>query len=643
MERFLLFGAKRYRWLTWMAAISCVMCFVGCTEERPAVIERPAFEVWNSSTLEIDKIEVTDSSTVLYCKAYYAPQQWIRISRESYIRESGTDEKLIATGSVGITLGEEFYMPDSGETYFKLTFPPIRKNVTRIDFIESDCSDCFKTWGIRLSRDDKVQYSSAPVEVADKVLPELVFSTEPARLSGKIIGYRKEIMSEVTVLNRDILTDEDQDITIPIAEDGTFSIEMPAGLPHIVQTSLGSVFLTPGKETRIVYDLIKKSRIQSRLRIDDIPAEHNYVYLEGSPVTFGEIETVNLAGQLNYTEMFSAVVGLNPDKYKEYILGLVKEKIENATKSNASANVQLLAEKSAKISLFRLLTDYEGFVSAAHSYVSKKQMDSSKLKLEKPSKNYYSFLKELTDDRMAYTSNYSAIVGDIYSWDILSSPAGNESVVKRFASFKAKAVPLIGTDKGLLFDLIQAKMYGEQLGKLKFYTDAEKKEIKTVFAQQPQYAEALLAVNEKLIQLVASGKSLTNEVPDVADAQLFDAILAKYKGKTVLFDFWATWCGPCMQAMETIKPLKEELKGKDVVFVYLTGPSSPIGTWYKKIPDIHGEHYRVSDSQWKALSKQFDIQGIPTYLVYDKNGTQLQKFVGYPGNEVLQELLQGED
>src|SRR5690606_40707406 len=47
-------------------------------------------------------------------------------------------------------LGEHFFMPESGQTSFKLFFPPLDPKITKIDFIESDCDDCFKIWGIQL-------------------------------------------------------------------------------------------------------------------------------------------------------------------------------------------------------------------------------------------------------------------------------------------------------------------------------------------------------------------------------------------------------------------------------------------------------------------------------------------------------------
>ena len=130
-------------------------------------------------------------------------------------------------------------------------------------------------------------------------------------------------------------------------------------------------------------------------------------------------------------------------------------------------------------------------------------------------------------------------------------------------------------------------------------------------------------------------QAVVNKTPDVPQEKVFDAILDKYRDKVVVVDFWATWCGPCMQAMKAIRPLKSEMEGKEVVWLYLTGETSPLKTWTKTYPDISGEHYRVNEKQWNYWGKTFNIKAIPTYIIYNRQGKQLSKYTGFPGVEVM--------
>jgi len=121
-----------------------------------------------------------------------------------------------------------------------------------------------------------------------------------------------------------------------------------------------------------------------------------------------------------------------------------------------------------------------------------------------------------------------------------------------------------------------------------------------------------------------------HETPNVKNEDLFYTIIKKYKGKVVLIDFWATWCGSCLSAMDIAKPYKEKLKNEAIEFVYITGNSSPLKTWEAAVVGINGNHYRLNKEQWTDVLTMFNVTGIPHYLFIDKQGNIIRDDLHFP-------------
>ena len=631
------------------------IALASCTEKRPPVVEFPAFDTWNSSTLEISKIEMSDSATVLHIDAFFRPHNWIRIDKNTYIRESGTDNRLIITHSEGIPLDEEYYMPESGTTSFKLFFPPLPPHVTKIDFIESDCENCFKTWGVSLIPGKKIKMEPIPAELAKQAnqpLPEMTFSSQKAIISGKFLGYHDGLSyKNITVYEPGILTGNSSQANIQVEADGSFRGEVSVGFPGVVYTNFGnSLFMVPGKETKVYIDLKKQGRFQSKLRTDKEPGDSLFIYATNYGITPNDLVSVQTMMQnvFDFGKIMNDVSGMNPNDFKVYMIDLIgatQQKIDNSSMSDNAKTYMIALLKNQTTSL---LLRYELFINSAYMRANNipwEEQSNIKLNIEKPDTDYYMFMKDLVNDAFVIEQGYFSNVSILLDNEYFNLPkTENHSSKERFDFFKKAITPYLESGQEILFDIALALIYGEQIQKMEFFSDSQKEEIRNSL-ENKVFADALIAENDAMLLLiennrVASGKDFViNEIPDVEQDKLFDTIIAKYKGKVVVVDFWATWCGPCIQAFELMKPLKEDLEGKDVVFVFLTGETSPLGNWNKKIPELHGEHYRVSNSQWSHWYKQYDIEGIPTYMIFDKNGKQISRHLGFPGVEAIQNSI----
>lgn len=131
-----------------------------------------------------------------------------------------------------------------------------------------------------------------------------------------------------------------------------------------------------------------------------------------------------------------------------------------------------------------------------------------------------------------------------------------------------------------------------------------------------------------LIVLIASLSSTAQikmgaAVPEIAlpDVNGNIVTLSSFKGKVVLIDFWASWCGPCRQSNPSIVRLYK--KYKDSGFeVFGVSIDSKKAAWIKAIKQDKIKFTQVIDNGgWNnGVAEKYGVSQIPTNFLLDKNG-----------------------
>jgi tetratricopeptide (TPR) repeat protein/cytochrome oxidase Cu insertion factor (SCO1/SenC/PrrC family) len=94
--------------------------------------------------------------------------------------------------------------------------------------------------------------------------------------------------------------------------------------------------------------------------------------------------------------------------------------------------------------------------------------------------------------------------------------------------------------------------------------------------------------------------------------------LRSLRGKVVLLDFWASWCGPCRQLMPEFQRIHREFAGKDVV-VLAINVNEPLGTVAEYI-DEEKFTFPVLLTSGTDVAGNYGVQSYPTTFAIDKNG-----------------------
>jgi thiol-disulfide isomerase/thioredoxin len=115
------------------------------------------------------------------------------------------------------------------------------------------------------------------------------------------------------------------------------------------------------------------------------------------------------------------------------------------------------------------------------------------------------------------------------------------------------------------------------------------------------------------------------------------ASLDKLRGKVVIVDFWASWCGPCRMLAPKLSALKDRLGAQGLAVVGITTDDAERAALFA---ERHQMRYGIVVDRSGDTSRGYGIGALPTMLVVDKKGVVREVFVGYePAQDAKVEAL----
>lgn len=623
---------------SWLMLVG-LMLLVSCSLDN-RVIDKPVFLASNTTSIEVSKVTLTDSTTVLDIFARYQPKYWIRIAGSSYLTDDKGNTYPVQSG-IGIELDKEFWMPESGEAEFQLVFPRLRNGAKYFDFSEGgEVEGGFSIWGVQLQGNELPELQLPEEVMAQKVdkdapLAEPVLKYDEATIKGKVLDYKPGMPATVKVVAYSPLVGYDGDVDVTVEADGSFTHTMNVLCTSKVyliyqgmMTNQAEIFVEPGQVSEVYLNIREASRLKSKFHADAASYGRLYYYSGAMENVVRELHEANnlmaeCFGTVNKYD-FTQKPEVLLDEYKKNLLS----KMELARKALAESSLGQAMKTYLQGELdMRLLYSLQQAPNALTSEYMNTQKNWDR-------ETYFAFMNKI---QKSWSNSY--VDKELYT--VLNNPVALLNSDYGTMVMLAEMIQSVYTiDEGLFTQMAAtAKLY-RGIKDFVPLTDVQKEEMKSLPEACQQY---LSAANDKLLATIEANKKKTgfrvNETGEVANEDLFASIISQFRGKVLLVDFWATWCGPCRNANKAMAPMKEELKDKDIVYVYITGETSPKGTWENMIPDIHGEHFRVTDKQWVYLGNAMGIEGVPTYFVIDREGDIKYKSVGFPGVAKMKEEL----
>jgi len=653
------------------------------------VVEHPAFSIRKNDFFEIERVVINEMSTTLYIKGFQTfglvsvdPDIYLNVGGKEYLLQHAENiefgkrvEDAYKNGEFSFSL---VFLPVPAETErFDLC---TRTKEWMIWDVELKRTETPSTAYI------PAQFIQAAKMTDDgKPLEAPQWKEADAILKGYIAGYKPEMNLWIEIMPVNIITGVRRESYLAdVNADGTFVLSVPMLVTQQVQliivptnkdkikysdifgmrtpaekeedrknfsNRIGNanidkilaetlVLLSPGEETHICFDLNAHFRKKAQLRHDrqsnpkifyfaGANAEINNQYFDVDYESYRSKIWASVGNQIHINDTILPTVGIRfiPGEISEMTQSEYKERILKARDEciadiNNNPTLTTKTKQFFKTSLYYETAHQLQGIRTRLGTSERISTDNNREvfrfdPFELSDIEYYSFLNDLplNDPVSLYFQKYYEVIrGSRY----ISINKERRSVAE-----------VLGTSKGMFFDLMKCHVISDK--KYWFWyqpltnedLELEKKFKDTYFGQQLTGLHDDRPTTFELNNL--GGNHRINDVRDIEADELYEAIVGEEKDRVVLVKFWATWCGTCRYARTQFEPYKFKYGPDRVRFVYITNELSPLDAWQTTIPELSGEHYRLTNNQYDYIKKRLGVNfdSLPSYVVLDKNGNKV--------------------
>ncbi|MFV0506901.1 MAG: TlpA family protein disulfide reductase [Bacteroidales bacterium] len=189
-------------------------------------------------------------------------------------------------------------------------------------------------------------------------------------------------------------------------------------------------------------------------------------------------------------------------------------------------------------------------------------------------------------------------------------------------------------------DTLIGEMSVEQAIRFKSYQtfiDYEARESKYILTEDQK--ARMDAIKTRLAKDNKEGQPAVDfKYPDINGKMV---ALSDLKGKVVVIDVWATWCGPCKKEIPHFKKLEKEYHGKDVAFMSVSiDEEKNKQKWADFVKKEELSGIQLFAGGWNSdIAKFYNIKGIPRFIVIDKNGNLASSAAPRPSTPGLKQMI----